>query len=73
MNDCIEDLERARTDLAQAERHVRLQQDILDHLRSIGGSTQVAEALLSGFKVALVEQHRQCRQIEAAAGEASHH
>jgi hypothetical protein len=46
--------------VAQGERHVALQEKILDHLHEIGGSTEIAEQLLVEFRSTLTA-HRSHR------------
>ena len=47
------DLEMARRHVAEAERHVQLQRDIVAHLRDLGGDVDTAEQLLSLFEETL--------------------
>ena len=47
------DLEMARRHVAEAERHIRSQEDIVAHLRDLGGDVATAEQLLCLFEETL--------------------
>jgi len=59
------DLEMAHDHVAQGERHVALQKQIITHLRELGGSTQLAEELLREFESTLRTHREHCALIEA--------
>jgi hypothetical protein len=61
------DLEMTRRHVAQGERHVADQRKVVDHLRKIGGDTDMASQLLEEFEATL-EDHRDHRnRLEAEA------
>jgi len=58
------ELEMVRRHVAQGERHVALQQEIIGHLRELGGSTELAERLLTEFEQVLQSHREHLRRIE---------
>jgi len=65
------ELEMARRHVAQGERHVRLQRDVITHLRELGASTEIAEQLELQF-IELLAMHRQhLAKLETRASGAS--
>ena len=52
------ELEMARRHVAEGERHVRVQRDVIAHLRELGASTELAEQLERQF-VELLAMHQQ--------------
>lgn len=60
-----EDLDAAHRHLEQAKRHVRIQCDILDHLRQTGGAADLAERLLADFEASLADHRRAYERIES--------
>jgi len=50
--------------VAEGERHVESQRRIIAHLRELGGSTDVAEQLLSEFEDLLAVHKSHLRRIE---------
>ena len=57
-------LEMAQRHVADGERHVEAQRRIIAHLRELGGSTDVAEQLLSEFEDLLAVHKSHLRRIE---------
>jgi len=54
----------AQRHVADGERHVEAQRRIIAHLRELGGSTDVAEQLLSEFEDLLAVHKSHLRRIE---------
>jgi len=52
------ELEMARRHVAEGERHVRLQEQIIAHLQGLGADTTIAQQLKGQFEELLV-MHRQ--------------
>jgi hypothetical protein len=61
------ELEMAQRHVAQGERHVEAQRRIIAHLRELGGSTVVAEQLLTEFEDLLAEHKSHLRRLEVGA------
>ena len=59
------DLDMAELHIAQGERHVARQEEILTELRLAGGDTTLAESLLGEFHASL-RMHREDRDRIAA-------
>ena len=59
------EMETARLRVAEGERHVSLQRQIIDHLQEIGGSTELAEQLLTEFQQTLRRHRANQDRIEA--------
>lgn len=64
------ELEMARRHVAEGERHVRLQIEIVDHLHALGAPTEVAEQLMTQFEELLVMHRQHLAQLEERQGEA---
>ena len=58
----------ARRHVADGERHVRVQADVIERLRALGASTAMAEQLQSQFEELLVMHRRHLAKLEAGAG-----
>ena len=58
------ELEMARRHLAEGERHVRLQDEIIEHLRQLGASTEIAEQLKVQFEELLVMHRQHLERLE---------
>jgi hypothetical protein len=58
--------------LAQAERHVARQQEIIDHLAREGYPTDLAFAVLRTFALTLATHRRHREQIAAELADESH-
>ena len=60
-------VEMARRHVAEGERHVELQQDIVAHLRKLGGDVDLAEQLLVLFEetLAVHRAHRDRLEISS--------
>lgn len=63
------ELEMALRHVAQGERHVEAQRRIIAHLREIGGSTTIAEQLLTDFEDLLAEHKSHLRRLEVSPPE----
>ena len=64
------DLRMVDAHIAQGERHVKRQEEIVEWLKSRGHPTEVAEQLLAEFQSTLV-QHRSHRELMLRANETS--
>jgi hypothetical protein len=60
-----EDLERARRHVAEGERHVVSQEEIVSRLEVQGHPTEFARELLAEFNSTLADQRRHLHLIEA--------
>ena len=66
MTDPQAELQLVRNRVAEGEKHVRLQREILGHLREVGASTEVAEQILAEFEARLAEERRREAGLSAA-------
>jgi hypothetical protein len=62
------ELAMVRRHVAEGERHVSLQRDIVVHLSRLGGSTILANQLLTEFEHTLDAHREHLGRIEAATG-----
>ena len=68
MTDLQAELDVVRSRVAEGEKHVRLQREILGHLREVGAATDVAEQILAEFEARLAEERaREAGLISALA------
>lgn len=58
-------LDMADRHVAEAERHVAVQEGVISRLHQCGASTQMAEELLKVFQD-LLDQHRRLRDLAAS-------
>lgn len=64
------EIEMVRRHVAEGERHVRLQHEIIDHLRALGAPTEVAEQLSVQFEELLVMHRGHLAKLEERAAHA---
>ena len=66
MKDREAELEAAAREVEQAQRHVTTQRRILAHIRELGGSTDLAEALLTEFENTLKDREARLERLQEA-------
>ena len=63
MSDLASDLAMVRRHVAEGQRHVLRQREIIDHLRELGGATNTAEDLLAEFEMTLSEHEAHLERL----------
>jgi hypothetical protein len=66
MTDPQAELQLVRNRVAEGEKHVRLQREILRHLREVGSATDVAEQILAEFEARLADERKREAGLVAA-------
>ncbi|TFI60016.1 hypothetical protein E2493_01850 [Sphingomonas parva] len=66
MKDLQIEIEAARASIAEGQKHIRLQRQILGHLREVGACTKVAEQVLAQFEVRLAQDEAREASLAAA-------
>jgi hypothetical protein len=61
--DRAEQIEMIRSHIAQGEKHVANQREIVRQLRNLGADTGLAEDLLEEFEVTLAEHRHHLTQV----------
>lgn len=65
------ELEMVRRHVAEGERHVRLQHEIIEHLRVLGAPIEIAEQLMRQFEELLVMHRQHLAKLEGGQTVAS--
>lgn len=66
--DRADQIEMIRSHVAQGERHVASQRDVILRLRELGADTGLAEDLLEEFEATLAEHRRHLAQMISGCG-----